>query len=253
VETEVKLHPVIVHDAAARRLASTVLPDRSMDRAPAPHVALVGFTVACTVLSAGCTIYLPPGYTELAEGGVSEAIPATPGRMFGCAPWSYDLPDGSEAIVRLDTGSTPFDDAFRFRVSAGNASMQCEANAPDARLRCRSTRSEPFELSFGASPGCGPAELDRLGFVSRASCWQGQVRVADEAFDFSYGTVGSTPFYLVSWLDAEGRPVQAYDGVVDMHVTLHRRADLREPERIEALRASAIALHFWSHTSFCDG
>ncbi len=208
--------------------------------------------LGCAATSAGCTVYSPPGYAELTQAVEPEEIPATTLRMFGCAPWSYDLPDGSHALIRLDTGASPFDDVFSFRVSAAGTSLKCEANAPDARLRCRSTSAQPVELSFGAAPGCGPAELDARGFVSRASCWQGQLAIGEQSFAFSHGTVGSTPFNRVTWLDSTGRPVQAYDGVVDMHLTLHRRPDAEARATADALRASALALHFWSHTTYCD-
>ena len=88
--------------------------------------------LGCAATSAGCTVYSPPGYAELTQAVEPEEIPATTLRMFGCAPWSYDLPDGSHALIRLDTGASPFDDVFSFRVSAAGTSLKCEANAPDA-------------------------------------------------------------------------------------------------------------------------
>jgi hypothetical protein len=200
--------------------------------------------------AAGCTVYSPPGYAELTRAVAPEEIPATPLRMFGCAPSSFDLPDQSRAVITLDTGASLFDDVFTFRVSSGNTSLKCDANAPGARLRCRGTSAKPVALSFGATAGCGGIDVN--AFASRASCWEGQVELGEDTFAFSYGTVGSRPFNRATWFDPTGRPVQAYDGVVDMHVTLHRRPDIGASAVADALRASALALHFWSHTTYCD-
>lgn len=221
---------------------------RPQERGSGLLVAALG----CVAPLAGCTVYSPPGYAELARDAVPEEIPATPLRMFGCAPWSYELPDHGQALIRFDTGASLFDELYSFRVLAAGISLKCDANAPDARLRCRSTSAQPIELRFGALPGCAPAELDARSFVSRASCWQGQVAIGEQSFAFSYGTVGTTPFNRVTWLDPAGRPVQAYDGVVDMHLRLHRPADLGRGATGDALRASALALHYWSHTTYCD-
>jgi hypothetical protein len=228
-----------------------------MWRAQRRSLSLLVAALSGAALSVGCTVYSPPGYAELTRAVEPEEIPATPLRMFGCAPWSYDLPDQSQALIRLDTGASLFDDAFSFRVSATGTSLRCDANAPDARLRCRGTGAKPVELSFGAAPRCAPSGVDARSFLSQASCWEGQVEIGDESFAFSYGTVsfgaaGSWPFNRATWFDPNGRPVQAYDGVVDMHVTLHRRTDIGASGVADALRASALALHFWNHTTYCD-
>ncbi|MBL9024683.1 MAG: hypothetical protein JNL21_20980 [Myxococcales bacterium] len=201
-------------------------------------------------LSGGCTVVPPPGYAELTETTEAEKIVATPLRMFGCAPWSYDLPDGGQAVVASNAGDDLLDDAFAFRVSTAGVSLRCEANRLGARLRCRGSDEPAIQLELGAASGC--AELDRIAFSSRASCWQGVVRVGDTSFPFSYGTVESFPFNQVAWLDSNGIPTFAYDGVVEMQVTLHRGPPAQATRTGDALTASALALHYWSHTTFCD-
>lgn len=206
--------------------------------------------LACAAPCSGCTVLSPPGYAELTETTTPEEIQATPLRMFGCAPWSYDLPDGGRAVIKLDTGEKLFDDAFSFRVSVAGTFLRCEANRAGARLQCRGAGEPTTLLELGAGSAC--SGLDRVGFATRGSCWHGEVRVGDASFPFSYGTVNSFPFNRVTWRDANGATVLAYDGVVDMRLTLHRGLAAQARPTRDALTASALALHFWSHTTYCD-
>lgn len=213
----------------------------------------VGATALLLAAGTGCAVIHPAGYDELVARGVPTNIDPTAFQVMGCAPWSYDLPGDQKAIVRLDTGESLMDERFSFDLSLGSVALTCSSGEPTAQLKCRGVGHQA-ELEFAGGDAC--AKLSRLDLLRSPSCWRGEVAFDQERYPFAYASLesGAAPISRVAWTDARtGEAVQSYEGIVDTLVTIRHDPERKLPQRTsELLTASALALHYWNHTLYCD-
>jgi hypothetical protein len=223
-----------------------------------PIATFTSLALPALLACAGCSVTSARGYEALAEQP-AETIEATPGRMFGVAPWSYDLPDGRQVVIDTSRGQqtwgpiTAADDVY-FEASLGDARLVCASEprgpgVPETRFGCWSPGDR--EVTFWMAPGakCGVRNLDGFATLTDPTCWDGTLTTPSARYEVAYSWMEapSSPVAWISWTDAaRGEAVQAVNSVVDLRLEVRARPGARG-EDADLLALHAVALHYWYH------
>ncbi len=216
--------------------------------------------IASSLALCACSVVRPPGYPEHDEQGV--LVQATPGKSYGVAPTSWDLPNGERIrinVLRADvtSGMGMYAADIAFTAALGAETIHCEseptsAGIPPTRFGCWSIGGSE-KLTFWLAPGedCPPKHVEHVKTLTTPACWHGQASVNGETMLLRHGYLKSTgsPVGYISWLSATNEPLLAADIVLETSVRLY------EPKRdlTAALKRNltllTIALAWWEDAS----
>jgi hypothetical protein len=214
---------------------------------------------ACAIGAAGCTVRHAPGYEELERSTQPQVIEATPYKMYGMVPWSYDIDDGRTVEIDLEDGSRTsgmgtFRLDLRYAVVLGDLRLDCATepagpNVPDTRFGCWSPDPDD-KTAFWMEPGpnCGARDFDAAQTLVRPECWQGELKTPHRDYTFHYSQMASTgaPVNRISWIErGTGSTAMAASSVTDMRLLLYHGT--RSDEHRDLLVLNALALHYWHH------
>jgi len=199
----------------------------------------------------GCAISYAPGYETLAEQHDVQYIKATPMRMFGGAPWSYDLPDKRQ--VEINVKETPTN---TISLHLDQTELECRwnpsgPNIPETRFGCWSPGSDHVSFWLAPDQGCSGRDLGLSRGFTSPNCWKGTLQTEHARYHVAYSHAGALEITVpvVTWSDIDsGTTVQGVDSVLTGTLELHA-SHQRDPRDADMLMLHAVALHYWFHIS----
>ena len=218
--------------------------------------------ILCTPLLA-CAVVHPPGWEARKDPPM--LISATPWKMYGFAPVSWDLPDGR--TIEIDVAECSVTSGMGL-YSANIAFSAAIANAPGGEIRCTTDPAGPGvpntrfgcwtdgdaaeAMKFWLAPDedCPAQNVSVTKTLTTPRCWNGELTYGDESIALVHGYLESTesPVGYVSWV-SDKEPLLAADIVVDSRVLVHDvGADLPDELR-QQLILLTVALSWWEHAS----
>jgi len=216
--------------------------------------------MSVVALSAGCAYQHPTGFDAL-MAETPEVLQAKVG--------GYAGQDGRTAVLNIER-SVVSSGMGIYRLNLDFNVGFDRSNGPGFVLECRTDPSGPDvpetrfgcwsldghqDVSFWMAPGeeCVARNLRVASTLVRPECWRGELSVDGETFEVSYGIVEATdsPIGRLSWVDEQGRPVQAVDSVVEHQLQVHRSVRAKGAVR-DVLTLHAVAMHYYWHAMSPD-
>ncbi len=216
--------------------------------------------VASSLALGACAVVRPPGYPDSDDNAV--IVQATPGKPYGVAPTSWDLPNGERIRINVlraavTSGMGMYTADIAFTATMGPDEIHCESEPtspgiPPTRFGCWSIRGSE-KLTFWLAPGedCPPKHIAHAKTLTTPACWHGEASVNGETTVLRHGYLKSTgsPVGYVSWLSATKEPLLAADIVLETSVRLYQpKRDLPAATR-RNLTLLTIALAWWEDAS----
>lgn len=228
---------------------------------PQHRLLIIPLLTSLTLGAACVKVASPPGYEELKATHQPKVIQATPYKMYGIAPRSYDLPDKRQVTIKVDdyqktSGMGMYRINMAYEIALGDRVLSCATqpngpNTPKTRFGCWSVdEQEPVTLWLAPERACEDQDLGASQTLLRPECWQAVLTTPKQRYNVELGYVEGleSPVHYLSWTDARGAAVQAANSVAELRVELWQTTttslDLEEQDR---LTLSAMALHYWLH------
>lgn len=220
-------------------------------------VLWLGASFACAATLTGCAVKRPPGYPQDDDRGWTAR--AAPGKMFGMAPTSWDLPDGRRATIdvaraRVSSGVGSYEADFAFAARLDGKAIRCSTSPPklkhETRFGCWST-GHTLEFAIGPDLRCPAGGAAYRTTLTSPACWQGALVIGGKRFELRHGTLESSgaPVGYISWLDARGSTLICANTVTDMQVRVVAESSRMPKDLRDTLVLLTIALSYWEHAS----
>ncbi len=224
-----------------------------------------GVCLAFPFLASACTVIRPPGWPAGDEQPTT-VVQATPGVMYGVAPWSWDVTGGERIRIDVDEASVTsgfgmYHAEIAFTATLGQDQIRCEsepsgANVPKTRFGCWSTGSGAEALTFWLAPGedCPARHVAHVSTLTTPRCWNGALTMGEQQTTLRHGYLESTgsPVGYVSWLSAAGEVLIAADIVTEMQVRFYEPKKELPAQVKRRLILVTVALSWWEHASRPD-
>ena len=220
--------------------------------------------VASIVGGVGCTFVRPPGWPVAEKPSL--VIQATPWRMYGSAPTSWDLPGGDRiriavhrATIQSGMGTHRADVAFEAAyASSPGERIRCETepqgpNVPPTRFGCWSPQPGTGAVTFWLAPGedCPARDFGMVKTLTTPRCWDGQLTMDGHDIELRHGYWRDTgsPIGYVSWVSRDNGVLMAADLVMETQVRLYEPTTARGDRTTRMLRLLTVAISWWEHVS----
>lgn len=199
--------------------------------------------VGLALVLAGCGAIKPMAWPE--PEPAPRELHATPGKMYGLAPTSWDGPGGRirVSVERAQSIRGALDMAFT--VARRGRELRCATDA--TRGGAAASRFECFsdDVDFWLAPGAA-CPLGTSETLQNPVCWTGRARIGGETVQLEHGyleRVGAMVGYL-TWTGADGGLLLAADVVAEMHMNLY---DADRGRHREVLTLLTVALAWFEH------
>ncbi|WAS90826.1 hypothetical protein [Nannocystis punicea] len=218
------------------------------------------------VVLLACAVTYPAGWPEAAKP--SQVVTPTRGVMYGAAPLSWDLPDGTHIRVDVEAASVisglgAYVAEFRFAaayVDDPEPGIACATEpagpgVPRTRFGCWS-RADPTALHLWLAPGgdCPARHVGAARTLVRPECWQGELLAHGRRLQLRHGFLRSTkaPVGYITWVDEHEQALLAADIVRELRIDLFDGTAEVTPELRRSLVLLTVALTWWEHASSPD-
>jgi hypothetical protein len=187
-------------------------------------------------------------------------VRATPGRMVGLAPTSWDLPGGRRIRIDVDRASVlsgmglyRADMAFTAGFIGTADQIGCGTEpagpaVPETRFGCW---GEGVAFWIAPDQGCSARDAANVETLTTAACWNGQLRTGRRRIDLRHATLAATgsPVGYVTWMDEQDRVLLTADIVSTFQIRFYRLAGGRPSAMTRKLLLLTVALAWWEHAS----
>lgn len=214
--------------------------------------------------SSACATVEPTGWHLRKQEPI--VISPTPGRMFGVAPLSWDLPSGEQIQVAVDrarvvSGMGFYRSDIAFTASVGDDAIRCESEpagpeVPPTRFGCWSVGTSGNRIAFWIAPtrNCPPKDVAYIKTATTPDCWHGELELNGERASLRHGYLKSTksPVGYITWVTKADELLLAANIVSDLQVRLFEPQQAIAADTMRQLTLLTVALSWWEHASSPD-